>query len=205
MAEVRATDDAYGQLAGRTVGWALCGSHHTVSQVLPVLSRVREAGAVVVPILSDTLRTTVTRHGTPEEWWRRVTAAAGQEPLTTIPEVEPFGPQRTLDVLMIAPCTGNTLARLAHAFTDSAPLMAAKAQLRNGRPVVLGITSNDALGLNAVNLARLLTVRHVYFVPFGQDAPQSKPASLVADFELCPAAAAAALEGRQLQPLLLAR
>lgn len=205
MAEMRATNDVYDRLAGRTVGWALCGSHHTVSRVLPVLKRVREAGAMVIPILSDTLQTTATRHGTPEEWWQRIAAASGREPLTTIPEVEPFGPQRTLDVLLIAPCTGNTLARLAHAFTDSAPLMAAKAQLRNGGPVVLGITTNDALGLNAVNLARLLTVRNVYFVPFGQDAPHSKPASLVADFELCPAATAAALDGRQLQPLLLER
>ena len=205
MANIGATDDACGRLASRTVGWALCGSHHTVSQVLPILAQVRGAGAVVVPILSDTLRTTTTRHGTPQQWWQRVSEAAGREPLTTIPEVEPFGPQRTLDVLLIAPCTGNTLARLAHAFTDSAPLMAAKAQLRNGRPVVLGITTNDALGLNAVNLARLLTVRNVYFVPFGQDAPHSKPASLVADFRLCPAAAVAALDGQQLQPLLLAR
>lgn len=203
MAECQETSDACRGLAGRTIGWALCGSHHTVGGVLPVMARVRESGAVVLPILSETLRTTATRHGTPEQWWQRIAAAAGREPLTTIPEVEPFGPQHTLDVLLIAPCTGNTLARLAHAFTDSAPLMAAKAQLRNGRPVVLGITTNDALGLNAGNLARLLTVRHIYFVPFGQDAPHTKPASLVADFRLCPAAAAAALEGRQLQPLLL--
>jgi dipicolinate synthase subunit B len=191
-----------GAFDGRTIGWALCGSHHTVGLVLPVMRRLRRDGAEVIPVVSETLLTTATRHGTPEEWWRRITEAAGREPLTTIPEVEPFGPQRTLDALVIAPCTGSTLARLANAITDSAPLMAAKAQLRNGRPVVLAISTNDGLGLNAANLARLLVTRHVYFVPFGQDSPQAKPTSLVAHFELCPETVLAALEGRQLQPIL---
>jgi dipicolinate synthase subunit B len=191
-------------LRGRTLGWALCGSHHTVRRVLEVMARVRGLGAEIVPVLSETLRTTATRHGTPEGWWAAVTETAGREPLTTIPEVEPFGPGRTLDALLVAPCTGNTLAKLANAVTDSAPLMAAKAQLRNERPVVLAISSNDALGLNARNLATLLNCRHVYFVPFGQDSPHEKPRSLVAHFDLCPEAVAAALEGRQLQPLLRA-
>ncbi len=189
---------------GRTVGWALCGSHHTVALVLPAMRQLRSAGAQVVPILSETLLSTSTRHGTPAEWWAAVTAAAGREPLTTIPDVEPFGPERTLDVLLVAPCTGSSLARLANAITDSAPLMAAKAQLRNGRPVVLGVSTNDALGLNAANLARLLVTRHVYFVPFGQDSPEGKPASLVSHWDLCLPAAQAALGGRQLQPLLRA-
>ena len=187
---------------GRTIGWALCGSHHTLPLVLPVMRQMRQDGAEVVPILSQTLLTTATRHGTPDQWWREVSDAAGREPLTTIPEVEPFGPQRTLDALLIAPCTGNTLAKLANALTDSAPLMAAKAQLRNGRPVVLAITTNDALGLNAVNLARLIAAKGIYFVPFGQDSPTGKPTSLVSHFELCPAATLAALQGRQLQPVL---
>jgi dipicolinate synthase subunit B len=185
-----------------TLGWALCGSHHTLGTVLPVMERMRREGAEIVPILSETLRTTVTRHGTPEEWWSRIAEAAGRPPLTTIPEVEPFGPAGTLDALLIAPCTGATLAKLALAITDSAPLMAAKAQLRNDRPVVVALSTNDALGLNARNLATLLVCRQVYFVPFGQDAPHAKPHSLVAHFELCPETVAAALEGRQLQPLL---
>lgn len=191
-------------LAGVTLGWALCGSHHTLQQVLPVMAEARRDGAEIIPILSDTLRTTATRHGTPEDWWAAVQRASGREPLTTIPEVEPFGPGRTLDALLIAPCTGNTLARLAGALSDSAPLMAAKAQWRNERPVILAISTNDALGLNARNLATLLVSRHVYFVPFGQDSPHSKPRSLVAHFELCPETVRAALEGRQLQPLLRA-
>lgn len=191
-----------GRFEGRTVGWAICGSHHTVGLVLPCLREMRAEGATVLPILSETLLSTPTRHGTPSEWLAEVTDAAGRAPLTTIPEVEPFGPDRTLDVLMLAPCTGSSLARFSGAITDSAPLMAAKAQLRNGRPVVVGISTNDGLGLNAANLARLLVARHVYFVPFGQDSPQVKPTSLVAHWELCLPSALAALEGRQLQPLL---
>jgi len=191
-------------LEGRTIGWALCGSHHTVPLVLPVMRRMREAGLSIIPVLSETLLRTATRHGTPETWWASVAEAAGREPLTTIPEVEPFGPQRTLDCLLLAPCTGNSLAKFANAVTDSAPLMAAKAQLRNGGPVVVGITTNDALGLNAQNLARLLVARGVYFVPFGQDSPQTKPTSLVSHFDLCAQTVAAALQGRQLQPLLQA-
>lgn len=193
-----------GAFEGRTVGWAICGSHHTVSLVLPQMRQMRAEGAAVVPILSETLLQTPTRHGSPAGWWTQVCDAAGREPLTSIPEVEPFGPQQTLDLLLVAPCTGSSLARLACAITDSAPLMAAKAQLRNGRGVLLAISTNDGLGLNAANLARLLPARHVYFVPFGQDSPQHKPASLVAHWDLCLPAALAALQGRQLQPLLQA-
>ncbi len=193
-----------GAFEGRTIGWALSGSHHTLTGVLGVMRRMREEGANILPVVSATLLQTTTRHGTPEDRWAEIVQAAGRPPLTTIPEVEPFGPERTLDALVLAPCTGNSLAKLANAVTDTAPLMAAKAQLRNGRPVVVGISTNDALGLNAANLARLLVARNVYFVPFGQDSPEHKPTSLVAHFELCPQAVLAALEGRQLQPLLQA-
>jgi len=191
-------------LAERTIGWALCGSHHTLHLVLPVMAGMRQAGATIIPVVSETLLQTTTAHGTPESTLAQVTEAAGRAPLTTIPEVEPFGPRRTCDCLLVAPCTGNSLAKLANAVTDSAPLMAAKAQLRNGLPVVIGLSTNDALGLNAQNLARLLIARNVYFVPFGQDSPQGKPTSLVSHFDLCPQAVLAALQGRQLQPLLQA-
>ncbi|MCL6521006.1 MAG: dipicolinate synthase subunit B [Firmicutes bacterium] len=189
---------------GLTVGWALTGSHHTVPQVFPVMERLRAEGAEIIPILSQTLATTSTRHGDPETWYRRIVEATGHPPLTTIPEVEPFGPNRTLDVLAVVPCTGNTLAKLANAVNDTAVTMAVKAQLRNGRPVVLGITTNDALGLNAVNLGRLLNARNVYFVPFGQDDPFAKPNSLVAHLDLLPETLEEALAGRQLQPILRA-
>lgn len=187
---------------GKTIGWALCGSHHTLPLVLDVMGQMRHSGAAIIPVVSGALAQTTTRHGTGEEHVRQIAEVAGRPPLTTIPEVEPFGPQRSLDALLIAPCTGNSLAKLANAVTDSAPLMAAKAQLRNGGPVVIGLSTNDALGLNAQNLARLLVARNVYFVPFGQDSPHQKPASLVSHFALCSEAVLAALEGRQLQPLL---
>lgn len=190
-------------LEGKTIGWALCGSHHTLARVLPVMAEVARSGARVIPVVSETITSTVTRFGGPEHWLGAIAEAAGHPPLTTIPEVEPFGPERTLDALIVAPCTGNSLAKMANAVTDSAPLMAVKAQLRGGGPVVLGITTNDALGLNARNLATLLVARNVFFVPFGQDNPETKPTSLVAHFELCAATLCAALAGQQLQPLLV--
>ena len=189
-------------LSNIKVGLAIGGSHCNMNRALSTMRELVDAGADLTPILSGALMRDSTRFGTPEDWWGAVSRITGKEPLTAIPEVEPFGPQRTLDVLLIAPCTGNTLAKLANAVTDSAPLMAAKAQLRNGRPVVVGLTTNDALGLNAQNLARLLVAKNIYFVPFGQDSPHTKPTSLVSHFDLCPDAVLAALEGRQLQPLL---
>ena len=132
-----------------------------------------------------------------------VTQAAGRAPICAIPEAEPIGPKKLLDILVIAPCTGNTLAKLANGITDSAVTLAAKAHLRNGRPVLLAIASNDALAANAENLGKLLVRKHYYFVPFGQDDPEGKPCSLVADMEKIPEAVAAALQGKQLQPMLL--
>jgi len=189
------------ELAGATIGWALCGSHHTLGRVLPVVAEVAQY-ATVIPVISPTVGSTATSYGEPEQWITRIRQAAGRPPLTTIPEVEPFGPGCLLDVLIIAPCTGTSMAKLANAVSDTAPLMAAKAQLRNGRPVVLGITTNDALGINARNLGMLLCARNVFFVPFGQDNPTEKPTSLVAHFELAPETMARALDGQQLQPLL---
>ncbi len=191
-----------GSLRGKTLGWALSASHHTLPLILPVMRQAVAAGAEVIPIVSHTVTSTPTKHGTPEDWLGGLRAITGREPLRQIPEVEPFGPDRTCDCVLIAPMTGNTMARFANAITDSAPLMAAKAQLRNGGPVVLSITTNDALGLNARNLAALLNTRNVYFVPFGQDSPGSKPNSLVAHLDLLLPAVEAALAGRQLQPLL---
>ncbi len=193
------------ELAGKRVGFALTGSHCTLARMLPQISRLMSEGAEVIPILSPAVATLDTRYGTAAAWREQIRAATGREPLTSFPEVEPIGPQRLLDVLVIAPCTGNTLAKLANAITDTPVLMAAKAQLRNGRPVVLAISTNDGLGLNARNLGVLLATRNIYFVPFGQDNPQGKPNSLDADERLLIPAVLEALEGRQLQPLLIAR
>ncbi|OBR66830.1 dipicolinate synthase subunit B [Paenibacillus oryzae] len=190
---------------GITVGYALSGSHCTFAEVMPQIKRFVDAGANVVPIVSHTLITTDTRFGTAKEWQEQLTGITGNEIISTIVQAEPLGPSLLLDVLVIAPCTGNTTSRLANAITDSAVLMAAKAQMRNSRPVVLGISTNDGLGLNAANIAKLLVAKHIYFVPFGQDNPVQKPNSLVAKMDLIMEACEAALNGKQLQPILVER
>ncbi|RJE86805.1 dipicolinate synthase subunit B [Paenibacillus sp. 1011MAR3C5] len=190
---------------GITVGYALSGSHCTFAEVMPEIKRFVDAGANVVPIVSNTLITTDTRFGTAKEWQEQLTGITGNEIISTIVQAEPLGPSKLLDVLVIAPCTGNTTSRLANAITDSAVLMAAKAQMRNSRPVVLAISTNDGLGLNAANIAKLLVAKHIYFVPYGQDNPTQKPNSLVARMDLVMEACEAALQGKQLQPLLIER
>lgn len=190
-------------LAGKRVGFCICASHHHLDRAIGWVAEVVAAGAEVFPIASWSVRHTTTRFGSGEKWLAALEEVCGRPPWTSIPEVEPAGPQRLFDVVVVAPCTGNTLARLANAITDSPVLMACKAQLRNGCPVVLGITSNDILGLNARNLATLLITRNVYFIPFGQDDPFNKPTSVTARWDLLVPAVEAALEGRQLQPLIV--
>lgn len=190
---------------GKKMGFALTGSHCTISKVLPQMEKLVAAGAEVYPILSLAVSSTSTRFGPWEGWVARVKEITGREPITSIVGAEPLGPGRLLDALVIAPCTGNTLARLANAITDGPVTMAAKATLRNGRPLILGVATNDGLGLNAKNIGLLLAAKNIYFIPFGQDNPQEKPTSLEADFNLLVQTVAWALEGRQLQPLLVAR
>lgn len=193
-----------GALQGRRIGVAMAASHCNLDRAMVQLQVLIDQGAEVVPVVSNNVRTTETRFGTPDDWLTQIEQITGRRPLATIPEVEPFGPKILLDALVVMPCTGNTMAKLANAINDSPVTMAAKAQMRNHRPVVLAITTNDALGMNAVNLGRLLGTRNIYFVPFGQDNPAGKPTSLDADIEgyLVPTILAA-MEGRQLQPLLL--
>jgi len=193
------------RLAGKTIGYALAGSHCTLERALDPIHRLVEEGADVVPVVSHTVATVTSRFGTPEQWLAGVREATGKEPMKTIPEVEPLGPKKLLDALVICPCTGNTMARLANAITDSPVLMAAKSTLRNQRPVVLAIATNDALGLNMKNLATLLNTKNVYLCPFGQDNPFVKPNSLESDLSRLVDTVCEALGGRQLQPLLLER
>lgn len=184
------------------IGFAFCGSfcsHAAVLRVYEALAQQNE----LVPIVSERAASYDTRFGTAEEFLQRVETIAGRRAIRTITEAEPFGPQGMAEVLVIAPCTGNTLARLAHGVSDGAVTMAAKSHLRNGRPVVIALSSNDALSASAPKLAALLGRRNYYFVPFGQDDPEKKPTSLVADFSRIPETIDAALSGRQLQPLLL--
>lgn len=190
---------------GVTVGYALSGSHCTFAEVMPQIRRFVDKGAKVVPIISNSLLTTDTRFGKAEDWRKQLKQITGNDIIASIVDAEPLGPSRMLDVLVIAPCTGNTISKLANAQTDSAVLMAAKAQMRNCRPLVLAISTNDGLGLNAPNIAKLLNAKNIYFVPFGQDNPQQKPNSLVARMDLLLETCEAALEGRQIQPLLIER
>ena len=190
-------------LKDKRIGVALTGSHCTIEAIMPQLKKLAQAGAQLFPILSPAVQTTDTRFGTAAEVRRKIEQVTGREPWTSIVEVEPIGPQKLLDLLLIAPCSGNTMAKLANGIVDTAVLMAAKAQLRNGRPLLLSISTNDGLGLNAPNLARLLNTKHIFMVPFGQDNPAEKPNSLVAKADLVLPAAEAALEGRQLQPILV--
>lgn len=190
---------------GKTVGFALTGSHCTFAEVMPQIQRFVDAGARVIPIASYTLMTTDTRFGASDYWQKQLKEMTGNDIISTIVDAEPLGPSKLLDVMVIAPCTGNTTAKLANAMTESPVLMAAKAQMRNQRPLVLAISTNDGLGLNAANIAKLLVAKNIYFVPYGQDAPTAKPNSLVARMDLIPEACGAALEGKQLQPMVIER
>lgn len=190
-------------LEGKRIGLGITASHCTYDQLLPMIHSLQKVGAIVVPIITHSVLRAATRFGTGEEWIEKIEKATGEKVVSSIVEAEPFGPTNPLDCMVISPLTGNSMSRFANAATDSPVLMAAKATLRNGKPVVLGVSTNDALGLNAMNLVKLLNMKDVYFIPFGQDDCIKKPNSLIADFSLLPSATASAIKGEQLQPLLI--
>ena len=185
-----------------TIGFALCGSFCTYDRVFPVMERLGKSYELI-PIFSQSAYSTDSRFGNAEAHIARAEAICGRPVLHTLAEVEPIGPKKMLDALIIAPCTGNTLAKLAHSIADGPVTMAAKSHLRNGRPVIIAISTNDALAGAAENIGKLLARRHYYFVPFGQDDAFGKPTSIVADFSKIPQTVELALEGKQIQPLLL--
>ncbi len=191
------------QLPGVRIGVAMAASHCNLSRAVATIRELVDAGAEVTPIVSPSILSVSTRFGTPDYWRKAIKDSANREMLLSVPDVEPTGPQHWFDVVLVMPCTGNTLSKLANAINDSPVTMAAKAQLRNGQPVVLAITSNDLLGMNAMNLGRLLAARNIYFVPFGQDDPVRKPRSLDAHLELVVASIQSALKGDQAQPILV--
>lgn len=183
------------RLDGYTVGYALCGSFCTHGKSVEALSRIAAAGAQIVPIVSETVYMTDTRFGTAADLCARLAALCGRDVIHTIREAEPIGPESSLDLLIIAPCTGNTLAKLAHGITDTSVTMAAKAQLRADRPVLLAVSSNDALSANRANLAVMKRRPHVTLLKTFCDDPVKKPYSLVPRFDLLPRAAADLLLG----------
>ena len=184
------------------IGFALCGSFCTYDQVFPVMEQLAETHNVY-PIFSYASASTDSRFGKAGDHLHRAERICGREPIVTIAGAEPIGPKKLLDVLVVAPCTGNTLAKLSRSIADTPVTMAVKSHLRNSRPVVLAISTNDGLAGAAENIGRLLARKNIYFVPYGQDDPEKKPTSLIAKFELIPAAIEAAREGKQLQPVLI--
>jgi dipicolinate synthase subunit B len=191
------------RFSGVKIGFAITGSHCTIANVLPYIQSLNDEGARMTPILSAAVVNTDTRFGKARDLIDQLTAISGEKPLMTLTEVEPIGPGGLFDVIVVAPCTGNTMAKLALGLSDTAVTMACKAQLRNSRPVVLALSTNDGLSANARNLGTLLNRREIYFVPFGQDAPTVKQCSIISKLDLIPDTILAALEHRQLQPLLI--
>ncbi len=191
------------ELVGKRIGFALTGSFCTFSKVMTELEKLIELGADVYPIMSEVAWSTDTRFGTAKDFIEKAENLTGKKVIHTIKDAEPIGPGAFLDALIIAPCTGNTLAKLSGAITDSGVLMAAKATLRNNKPVIIAISTNDGLGGSAKNIGSLLVRRNIYFVPFRQDDPVGKPDSLVADMTLIEKTLKNALEGHQIQPRII--
>lgn len=185
-----------------TIGYALCGSFCTFEKSINQMRALADAGYPLVPIMSYNAYSTDTRFGKADDFVWEIEDICNRKVIKSIVEAEPIGPKKMLDLLLVSPCTGNTLAKLANAITDTPVTMAAKSHLRIGRPLLLALATNDGLGGSAQNIGKLLNNKHVYFVPFSQDDPVKKPNSLVAHFDQIPAAIEAALDGRQLQPII---
>lgn len=185
------------------LGFALCGSFCTFGRVIKVMEELAQKGYTVIPVMSTAAATTDTRFGTAEYFRSRIADICGREPICDIASAEPIGPKKLTDVLIVEPATGNTLAKLASGIADGPVTLAVKSQLRNGRPVVIAVSTNDALGVNARSIGILASRKNVFFVPLGQDDPDAKPCSAVADFSRTEETVLAALEGKQLQPLLI--
>ncbi|HBV95678.1 MAG: dipicolinate synthase subunit B [Peptococcaceae bacterium BICA1-7] len=192
------------RLKGIRVGFALTGSHCTLDEIFNEVVTLVNEGAEVTAIISQSVDQTVSRFGSPEKWKSELKRITGNKVINSVVGAEPVGPQKLFDVLVIAPCTGNTLAKLANAITDTSVLMAAKAHLRNQSPLILAISTNDGLGLNAKNIGVLLNTKNIYMVPFGQDSPTGKPNSLKANMGLIVDTILHSLEGKQVQPVIIA-
>ncbi len=191
------------RLRGVKIGVILTGSHCTINDVIPEIKHLIDEGADVLPVFSYTVDNTDNRFYRVEDLKKTITGLTDHEIINTIVGAEPIGPQKLLDIVVVAPATGNTIAKMAHGIADTPALMAIKAQLRNQRPVVIAVSSNDALGVNASNIGLLLNMKNIFFVPFRQDNPAEKANSVVACMSLITDTVINALQGRQIQPLLL--
>lgn len=194
--------ELYKELKDKRIGYALTGSFCTLEQSMCVLQRLQDCGAELMPIISFNVKNLDTKFGPAQKWQDRIYEICGKPIAATITEAEPIGPKALLDILVILPCSGNTLGKLANGITDTPVTMAAKAHLRNNKPLLIGVSTNDGLSTSAQNIGRLMNNKNIYLIPFGQDAPHKKYNSLLCDFDLCEQAVIASLEGRQLQPVL---
>ncbi len=186
-----------------TIGFALCGSFCTFKMVFEEIKKLKKVGYEIVPIMSENSYNLDTRFGDAAHWREQFREITGNAIIHTIPQAEPIGPKKLLDALIIAPCTGNTLAKLSSGVTDTCVTLAAKAHLRNSRPLLIAPSTNDALSNAGKNIGSLLNYKNIYFVPFGQDNCKGKPTSMVADFSLIADALESALKGEQLQPIII--
>lgn len=184
------------------IGFAVTGSFCTHSKILEVIESLSKQNHLF-PIVSTSVRDTDTRFGSAAEFLTRLESLTQNKIISTIVDAEPLGPNNVISVLVIAPCTGNTLAKLANGISDNAVTMVAKAHMRNNKPIVIGISTNDALGFNLTNIAKLLQAKNIFFVPFGQDSPEKKPKSLICDYDLIEDTIEYAMRGEQIQPLLI--
>ena len=186
---------------GKNIGIAMTGSYCTYKKTFEAIRQLKDTGANLIPIFSFNAASTDSRFGTHDDFLQLARDLTGKEPILTIPDAEPIGPKSMLDILVIAPCTGNTLSKLANGISDTPVLMAAKSHLRNNKPLVISLSTNDALGMNLKNIGILLNTKNIYFVPFGQDNYRTKPNSMIAHVELLSDTIELAFEYKQLQPV----
>ena len=187
---------------GKNIGIAMTGSYCTYKKTFEAIRQLKDTGANLIPIFSFNAASTDSRFGTHDDFLQLARDLTGKEPILTIPDAEPIGPKSMLDILVIAPCTGNTLSKLANGISDTPVLMAGKTHLRNNKPLVISLSTNDALGMNLKNIGILLNTKNIYFVPFGQDNYRTKPNSMIAHVELLSDTIELAFEYKQLQPVI---
>ena len=187
---------------GKNIGIAMTGSYCTYKKTFEAIRQLKDTGANLIPIFSFNAASTDSRFGTHDDFLQLARDLTGKEPILTIPDAAPIGPKSMLDILVIAPCTGNTLSKLANGISDTPVLMAAKSHLRNNKPLVISLSTNDALGMNLKNIGILLNTKNIYFVPFGQDNYRTKPNSMIAHVELLSDTIELAFEYKQLQPVI---
>lgn len=189
------------EIKGTKIGYAICGSFCTFRKSIDEMKKLAEAGGDIYPIMSANAYSLDTRFGKSADFIREIEEICGKEIIHTIPQAEPIGPKKMLDVLVVSPCTGNTLAKLASGVTDTAVTLAAKAHLRNARPLIIGVSTNDALAAASKNIGLLMNCKNIYFIPMSQDDPVSKPNSIVVHFDRTAEAIESALDGVQIQPI----